>query len=70
MILGPNELKYVRKDCLLMDVSSKPGGMDEQYIKENGLHMVWALALPGKVAPKTTAEFIKNTIYEILKEEN
>jgi dipicolinate synthase subunit A len=70
MILGPNELQYVRKDCLLMDVSSKAGGMDEQYIYEIGFHMVWALALPGKVAPKTTAEFIKNTIYEILKEEN
>ena len=70
MVLGADKLQYVRKDCLLMDVSSKPGGMDEQYIKNNRLHMIWALALPGKVAPKTSAKFIKNTIYEILKEEN
>ncbi len=70
MILTANELQYVRKDCLLMDVSSKPGGMDENYIRQKGLHMIWALALPGKVAPKTSAEFIKNTIYEILKEQN
>lgn len=70
MILGANELQYVRKDCLLMDISSKPGGMDEEYIKNNGLNMIWALALPGKVAPKTSAKFIKDTIYEILKEKN
>lgn len=70
MILGENELQYVRKDCLLIDVSSKPGGMDEKYIKENGLNMIWALALPGKVASKTSAEFIKKTIFKLLKEEN
>ena len=28
----------------------------------------WALSLPGKVAPTTSAEFIKNTIYNILRE--
>ena len=70
LILGENELQYVRKDCLLMDISSKPGGMDEKYIKENGLNMIWALALPGKVAPKTSAKFIKNTIFKLLQEEN
>lgn len=70
IILGKNQLQYVRKDCLLMDVSSKPGGMDEKYIKENGLNMIWALALPGKVAPKTSAKFIKKTIFKLLKEEN
>ena len=36
--------------------------------KEKGLQLVWALSLPGKVAPTTTAEFIKDTIYNILKE--
>lgn len=70
MILGENELQYVKKDCLLMDVSSKPGGMDEEYINKNGLHMIWALALPGKVAPKTSANFIKNTIVKLLEKEN
>ena len=68
LILDEQRLKYVRKDCLLMDVSSKPGGIDEEYVKSHNLKMIWALALPGKVAPKTTAEFIKNTIYEILEE--
>ena len=37
-------------------------------IKDRNLKFVWALSLPGKVAPTTSAEFIKNTIYNILRE--
>ena len=42
--------------------------IDKKAAKEKGLQLVWALALPGKVAPITTAEFIKDTIYNIIKE--
>lgn len=35
--------------------------------KDNNLKLIWALALPGKVAPVTSAEFIKDTIYNILQ---
>ena len=45
-----------------------PFKMDKKAAKEKGLQLVWALSLPGKVAPTTTAEFIKDTIYNILKE--
>ena len=38
------------------------------YLKDRNLKFVWALSLPGRVAPTTSAEFIKNTIYNILKE--
>ncbi len=68
MILTEKRLKYINKECLLMDLSSKPGGIDEKAVKENGLQMKWALALPGKVAPMTTAGFIKKIIYKIIEE--
>lgn len=68
LILTKDRLQYVNKECLLIDLSSKPGGMDEEAIKEYGLNMKWALALPGKVAPTTTAKFIKEIIYRITKE--
>ena len=68
MILTEKKLKYINKECLLIDLSSKPGGIDEKAVKENNLQMKWALALPGKIAPITTAEFIKEIIYKILKE--
>ena len=44
------------------------GGIDKKTAKDRNLKLIWALALPGKVAPVTTAEFIKDTIYNILKE--
>ncbi len=68
LILDEEKLKYVKKDCLLLDLASKPGGIDEDYCKRQGLKFIWALALPGKVAPVTSAKYIKNTIYNILRE--
>ena len=36
--------------------------------REKGLKVIWALSLPAKVAPLTSAEFIKETLYHVLKE--
>lgn len=68
LILTPERLQYVQDECLLIDLASNPGGIDKKTVKDKGLKLVWALALPGKVAPVTTAEFIKETIYNVLKE--
>ncbi len=68
LVLNKERLQYVKKDVLLIDLASNPGGIDKKEAKELKLKLVWALALPGKVAPVTTAEFIKDTIYNILKE--
>lgn len=68
LVLNKERLEYVRKDCLLIDLASNPGGIDKKTAKERELKLIWALALPGKVAPVTTGEFIKETIYNILKE--
>ena len=68
LILNQELLNYVKEDCLLIDLASNPGGIDKKTAKNRQLKLIWALALPGKVAPITTAEFIKDTIYNILKE--
>ena len=63
IILDKNNLNMVEKDCFIIDLASKPGGVDFEYAKELGLQTEWALALPGKVAPKTSAYYI----YDIIK---
>ena len=68
LLLTEDRIKYVKEDCLLVDLASNPGGIDKKAAKNKNLQLVWALALPGKVAPVTTAEFIKDTVYNILKE--
>ena len=68
LVLTTERLQYVNEECLLIDLASNPGGIDKKTAKDRKLKLIWALALPGKVAPITTAEFIKDTIYNILKE--
>lgn len=68
LILGKEELTKIKQDCLIIDLASNPGGVDKVEAKKQGIKMIWALSLPGKVAPITSAEFIKDTIYHIIKE--
>lgn len=68
VILNNDILKAVNSNCLIIDLASKPGGVDFEKAKELGLRVIWALSLPGKVAPVTAAEFIKDTAYNIIEE--
>lgn len=68
MILDEEKIKLLDEDCLIVDLASNPGGVDRQAAKKHGIKTIWALSLPGKVAPLTSAEFIKDTIYNIFKE--
>lgn len=67
-ILDEQRLQLVKKNCTIIDLSSNPGGVDRSAARKLGLKLIWALSLPGKVAPITSAEFIKETLYHILKE--
>lgn len=46
----------------------KPTGVDFDAAARLGVKAIWALSLPGKVAPVTAGRVIKNTIYNILSE--
>lgn len=67
-IINEKELKHMNSEVLLIDLASAPGGIDSKTAINMGLKFVWALALPGKVAPNSSAKFIKETIYNILGE--
>jgi len=68
VILGEDKLKKLNRDCLVIDLASKPGGVDFETAKNLGLKTIWALSLPGKVAPITAGEITLNTIFNILSE--
>ncbi len=67
-VLGRAELEDLRRDCLVIDLASKPGGVDLAIAGELGLTVIWALSLPGKVAPVSAGAAIKHTIYNMLRE--
>lgn len=68
MILDDKKLQKVKQQCLIIDLASNPGGVDRIIAKKMGIKIIWALSLPGKVAPLTSAEFIKDAIYNIFEE--
>lgn len=67
-ILNSTMLEIINNECLIIDLASKPGGVDFDKAKELGIKVIWALSLPGKVAPVTAANFIKQTVYNIIEE--
>lgn len=67
-VLGRLELEDVKEDCLILDLASKPGGVDRKAADRLGRQVIWALSLPGKVAPVTAGGAIRSTIYNMLHE--
>lgn len=70
VLLDRQMIEEVKKDALIIDLASNPGGVDKQAVKELGIKFNWALSLPGKVSPVTSAEFMKETLYNMFKEIN
>jgi len=68
LILDREMLKTVKKDCLIIDLASKPGGVDYNAASELGIKAILALSLPGKVAPESAALIIRDTIFNVYSE--
>jgi len=69
LILDEKILSKINPDTVVIDLASKPGGVDFQKAKDFGLKVIWALSLPGKTAPLTSGEIIAETVLNILYEE-
>ena len=67
-VLGEARLRELKPGCLCLDLASKPGGLDFSAAAELGVKALWALGLPGEVAPVTSGAIIRDTVYNILRE--
>lgn len=67
-ILDKKKLAKINKNTLVIDLASKPGGVDFDNARQLGVKTIWALSLPGKVAPVTSGKIIADTILNILDE--
>jgi len=67
-IFGAQELLRCKKEVLCIDLASKPGGFNLDAAKELSRKVIWALSLPGKVAPLTAGIIIRDTVVNILQE--
>ena len=65
-VLDEQVLSKCKKDALIIDLASKPGGTDFKAAQKRNIKAIHALALPAKTAPKTAAQFIANTLTQYL----
>lgn len=68
MVLDRRILSQLDEGCLCLDLASKPGGVDFEAAKELGVRAIWALSLPGHVAPASSGAAIRDAIYNIISE--
>ncbi|QQK80211.1 dipicolinate synthase subunit DpsA [Salicibibacter cibi] len=69
-VLTKNTLAYVKESCYILDIASRPGGVDMEAAGQLGLQAQEAPGLPGKVAPETAGEILALVTLAILKTES
>ncbi len=67
-VLTDEILCETRKDCLIIDLASKPGGTDFEACERYSRRAIHALSLPGKCAPVTAGEIIADAVLNIYQE--
>ncbi len=70
LLLTRPVLEQLRPGALVVDLASRPGGVDWACAKALGVKAVHALALPGHLTPVSGAVAIQNAVYAICKEEH
>ncbi len=69
LILDDEKLKILKNNnahITIIELASKPGGIDLEKAKEYNIKTILAQGLPGKVAPYTSAKYIKEALDKIL----
>lgn len=66
-LLREAELQRCGNDCLLLDLASKPYGVDFSAAEQLGRRALLASGLPGKYSPQTAGEWIASTVLSMRK---
>lgn len=63
LVLPAERLRCLPKGTVILELASKPGGLDRETAQTLGIRVVAAGGLPGKTAPNSAASAIADTIY-------
>jgi dipicolinate synthase subunit A len=66
-VLGRAELTAMKEGAPVIDLASRPGGVDFSAASALGVKAIHALALPGKEAPVTAGRDLRDTVYHLLE---
>lgn len=69
LVLHRELLSELQKDAMIFDIASAPGGIDYEVSKRLGISANLYPSLPGKYAPKASAEVMVEAIKRIIRKE-
>lgn len=69
MVLTRELLSKMKKDGLIFDIASAPGGVDFKAAERIGIEAGLYPSLPGKYAPKASAEIMSEVIKRVIRKE-
>ena len=55
-------LAAMKKDAVIIELASLPGGVDLHGAAKHGIHMITASGLPGKYSPQSAGRIIADTV--------
>lgn len=64
LILTEKKLNLTNKEVFILDVASKPGGIDRDFAEKNNINYLWKLGVPAEISPVACAQKIKEMIYK------
>ena len=68
LVLDQECLRLVSEDVVIIDIASAPGGIDYEYALNHGINAKLCLGLPGKVAPRASADILVTEIEALIEE--
>lgn len=69
-VITEKYLSRAKKGATVIDIASKPGGVDFDFCQKNGIYAKLCLGLPGKYAPKSSAGILMEVIEKYYGEKN
>ncbi len=67
-LLDRDVLAHIPRECVLIDLASAPGGIDQRAAEEMGFRSIWGTALPGKCTPESAGGILGQTLSQMLSE--
>lgn len=65
-VIDNSLIKYINKDCYVLDIASHPHGIDREVLDEFFIRNKLYLGIPGKIAPKTSGKILSRKINNVL----
>lgn len=66
-VIGIKELEAMRDECWILELASKPYGVDFSLAKSLGREVVLGAGLPGRYTPESAGRYMAETVIKQLK---